>query len=724
MNRISTHFRICNLCEAACGLRIEVEDGGVTSIRGDRDDPFSRGHICPKAIALKDIQEDSDRLKMPVRRAGNGEWEEIGWQEALDEAAERMASVQKKYGRDALAIYRGNPNSHNYGSLLFAPPLLRSLRSKNTYSATSVDQLPHHLAAMLMFGHQLLLPVPDIDRTRFMLILGANPVVSNGSMMTAPGFKDRLQALKQRGGTIVVVDPRRTETAEIAQRHLFIRPGTDAFLLASLLHVLFAEGLVDLGRLQGLCSSFSGLGEIFEDMTPERVAPITAVDAGSIRELALEFAAAESAVCYGRMGVSTQGFGGLCLWMINLLNIVTGNFDRVGGAMFPEPAIDLLSSVGRGRLGRWSSRVRDLPEFGGELPVSTLAEEILSEGDGQVRALLTIAGNPVLSTPNGRQLDAALGQLESMVAIDFYINETTRHANLILPPTPALERDHYDLVFNILAVRNVARYSKPVFKAAKDALHEWQILSELHRRLDRGGFGAQLRRTFLSRLGPRRLVDLGLRRGPYGSLLPGRGLSLARLEEAVHGMDLGPLQPCIERRLQTTNRKIDLAPTPYVQDLERLRQELEPNEVVSDRGMTLIGRRHLRSNNSWMHNYGRLMGGKDRCTLLMHSEDAGRRGLESGQLVEVSSRVGRVTVALEVTDEMMPGVVSLPHGWGHNLEGVHLATAQQHPGVNINDLTDELRVDPLTGNAAFSGVPVWVSDLSTNCFEKTRQTSG
>ncbi len=709
-----THFRICNLCEATCGLKIETEGGVVTSIRGDRDDPFSRGHICPKAIALKDIQEDPDRLRRPVRRSGKGTWEEIGWKEALDDAAERIACVQKKYGRDALAIYLGNPNSHNYGSLFFAPPLLRSLRSKNTYSATSVDQLPHHLAAMLMFGHQLLLPVPDIDRTRFMLILGANPAVSNGSMMTAPGVKDRLLAITKRGGKVVVVDPRRTETAEIAQKHLYIRPGTDAFLLASLLQVLFAEGLVRLGHLKGLCTSLSGLGELFEDMTPERVAPITAVDPESIRELALEFSEAESAVCYGRMGVSTQGFGGLCLWMVNLLNIVTGNFDREGGAMFPEPAIDLLSLVGRGHFGRWESRTRGLPEFGGELPVSVLAEEILSEGDGQVRALLTIAGNPVLSTPNGRQLDLALEQLESMVAIDFYINETTRHADLILPPTPPLERDHYDLVFNILAIRNVGRYSKPVLKAAKGALHEWQILSGLHRRLDRGGLGAQLRRMILSRLSPRRLVNFGLRKGPYGSLLPGRGLSLARLESSVHGIDFGPLRPCIERRLQTASQKIELAPRPLVQDLERLRHELESNQDVRDSRLILIGRRHLRSNNSWMHNYRRLMGGKGRCTLLMHSQDARRIGLESGQRVEVSSRVGKVIVALEVTDDMMPGVVSLPHGWGHNRPGIRLSIAQQHPGVSINDLTDELQVDPLTGNAAFSGVPVRVVNAEEN----------
>lgn len=542
-----------------------------------------------------------------------------------------------------------------------------------------------------------------------MLIVGANPLASNGSMMTAPGFDKRLRALSERGGKLVVLDPRRSETAEVADSHLFVRPGTDAYLLASLLQVMFAENLVNLGHLHEVCDSLATVHQLFGAMTPERVAPITGVDSEAIRQLAREFSQAESAVCYGRMGVSTQGYGGLCLWMVNLLNILSANFDREGGAMFPQPAIDLLSSVGHGQRGRWTSRVRGLPEFGGELPVAVLAEEILTEGDGQVRGLLTVAGNPVLSTPNGRQLDRGLEQLESMVSIDFYINETTRRADLILPPTTPLERDHYDLVFNILAVRNVARYSKPALQAAPDTLHEWQILSELHRRLDRGGFGSRVRRIATSRLGPRRLIDIGLRKGPYGSIFPGMGLTLAKLESSPHGEDLGPLRPCIRSRLRTKGRRIELAPKTFVDDLDRLSHELEVADRAGESGLTLIGRRQVRSNNSWMHNYSRLMGGKDRCTLLMNPDDARRLGLENGDSVEVNSRVGRVIVRLEVSDEMMPGVVSLPHGWGHDLPGVRLSVAQQHAGASINDLTDELRVDALTGNAAFSGVPVRVA---------------
>ncbi len=472
------------------------------------------------------------------------------------------------------------------------------------------------------------------------------------------------------------------------------------------------RGGVWIGTLHGVCHSLSKLGELFKEMSPKRVAPLTGIDEDTIRRLALEFAKAESAVCYGRFGVSTQQYGGICLWMVNLLNIVSGNLDREGGAMFPEPAIDLLESTSPGHFARWKSRIRALPEFGGELPVSALAEEILSEGPAQVRGLVTIAGNPVLSTPNGQQLDKALEQLESMVAIDFYINETTRHADLILPPTPPLERDHYDLVFNILAVRNVARYSKPVLQPAAGALHEWQILTELHRRLDRGGPRAQLRRFSLALLGPQRLIDLGLRKGPYGSLIPGRGLTLRQLKASDHGEDLGPMKPCIRKRLQTKSRKIDLMPALFVQDLARLRHDLEAAVPVSDGEMLLIGRRHLRSNNSWMHNYARLMGGKDRCTLLMNPSDARSQGFENGGRVEVSSRVGRVTVALEVSDEMMPGVVSLPHGWGHDRQGLRLSTATQHAGVSINDLTDDQRIDALTGNAAFSGVPVRILHVS------------
>ena len=707
-NHTTTHYRACNLCEAICGLAIDVSGGEIKAIRGDRDDPFSRGHICPKAVALQDVHGDPDRLRHPLRRMGDGTWMRLSWVEAFDEVGDRLRAVQKNSGNDAVGLYVGNPSVHNWGSLLFGPPLSRALRTKNRFSATSVDQLPHHVAATLMFGHKLLLPVPDLDRTQFLLILGANPAVSNGSMMTAPGFKRRLEDLKQRGGRLVVIDPRRTETAEMADRHLFIRPGSDALLLMALLQVIFSQGLETPGSTAEFCDSIETVRDLVADVSPEKTAPMTGIDPEAIRDLARAFAAAPAAVCYGRLGLSAQTFGGLCQWLVNVLNIVTGNFDRAGGAMFTRPAVDLVANTGPGHLGRYASRVRGLPAFGGELPVAALAEEIQTEGEGRIRALLTVAGNPVLSTPNGVQLERALESLDFMAAVDFYLNETTRHADIILPPTSALEHDHYDLVFNLLAVRNVARYSPALFDPVPDTRHDWQILAELHRRLDDGPPLVRFRRWLNAKIGPRRILDLGLRRGPWGpGLRPfGNGLSLAKLEKAVHGVDLGPLEPCLPARLRSPNRRVELAPVPFVKDTHRLLATIDGDPA--DHTLMLIGRRHLRSNNSWMHNSLRLVRGKDRCTLLMHPDDADRLGVAGQVKVAVVSRTGRIEVPLELSDEVMPGVVSLPHGWGHHRPGIELSVAERHPGVSINDLTDESVVDNLCGNAVLSGVPVRV----------------
>lgn len=708
------HYRACNLCEAICGIAIEVEEGRVVSIRGDEEDPFSRGFICPKALALQDIQTDPDRLRRPLRRVGDA-WHELSWKEALDEVAGRIQEIRGEHGPDALAVYLGNPNVHNHGPLLYGLPLLRLLRTKNRFSATSVDQLPHHVAARFMFGHQLLLPIPDLDRTSFLLMLGANPIASNGSLMTAPGMRRRLAELAERGGQLVVVDPRWTETARVAQRHYFIRPGTDALLLLALLHTIFDEELENPGHLAPLVDSLDELRSLVADVPPERVAKATGIDAGDIRELAHAFARAPSAICYGRLGVSTQEFGGLCHWLINALNIVTGNLDRSGGVMFTRPAIDLLDQVGRGHLGRWKSRVRGLPEFANELPAATMADEMLADGDDRIRALLTVAGNPVLSTPDGRRLERALENLDFMVSIDLYLNETTRHADIILPPTAPLERDHYDLVFNLLAVRNVTRYSPALFEPDADARHDWQIFGELQKRLGGQSIRQQAGRWLAAVAGPRGLLDLGLRFGPYGGgLNPFSGLSLARLESSPHGLDLGPLQPCLPDRLRSKSRRIELVPELFRDDLPRLMAHLDPTEGAGgaesapDDTLLLIGRRHLQSNNSWMHNYERLMGGRERCTLLMHPDDAERLRLADGQPVEVVSRVGRITVPLVVSADMMPGTVSLPHGWGHHRDGTRLTVAGRRPGASLNDVTDAGQVDRLTGTAVLNGTPVTV----------------
>jgi anaerobic selenocysteine-containing dehydrogenase len=714
---MTPHFRTCTLCEAMCGIRIDVDGSDrITSIRGDDEDPFSRGYLCPKAVALRDLHEDPDRLKHPLRRVGD-RWERMEWDEALELTASRLHAIQREHGNDAVATYAGNPTVHNVGAMIFAPMLFRTLRTRHGYSATSVDQLPHMLAAHLMFGHQLLLPIPDVDRTAHMLIIGANPLASNGSLMTAPGMKRRLRAIQERGGRVIVVDPRRTETAAIADEHIFVRPGTDALLLLAMLHTIFGEERARLGRLAPLVDGLEEVRTIAERFSPERVGSHTGVGAETIRRLAREHASAERAVVYARMGASTQAFGTLCQWLANVLNVVTGNLDREGGAMFTSPALDALRlprgfGVGPGSFGRWRSRVRGLPEFGGELPVATLAEEIREEGEGRVRALLTVAGNPALSTPNGAELEHALARLDFMVSIDFYLNETTRHAHVILPPTGPLERGHYDVAFHLLAVRNTAKYSPPLFAPEHGARHDWQILLGLMTRLEalkQPGIGARARRLvrdgLLARLGPEGVIDLGLRLGPR------RGMSLRKLRAAPHGIDLGALEPRFPERL--FRDRITLAPRAIVEDVARLEATIEaPPAALAVLGpegeLALIGRRHLRSNNSWMHNAAGLMSGRERCTLMMHPDDARARAIESGATVRVTSRVGSVTVPVEITSDVMRGVVSLPHGFGHAREGVRLRVATEHAGASINDLTDDQAIDALSGNAAFSGVPVRV----------------
>ena len=713
-----SHFRTCHLCEAMCGVEIRVRGAEILSIRGDAADPFSRGHICPKALGLKDVHEDPDRLRKPVRRTATG-WQEISWDEALDETARRLLEVQRSHGLDAVASYFGNPQVHSYAALLGGGKFLRTLRSRNRYSATSVDQLPHHFAAYFMYGHQLMIPIPDLDRTRFLLVIGGNPVVSNGSLMSAPDVASRLKDLRARGGRLVVVDPRRSETAELADTHLFVKPGSDALLLLALLQVIFAENLAAPGALAAHLDGLEAVQEAVRAYTPESVAALTGIAADTIRQLARDFAAADGAVCYGRMGVSVQAFGALCQWLIQVLNIVTGNLDRPGGAMFTRPAFDVLGLAAgfgqRGSYARRRTRVRQLPEFGGEFPVSALAEEIRTPGDGQIRALVTAAGNPVLSTPNGPQLEQALAGLDFMVAVDFYINETTRHAHIILPPTYALEREHFDLVFHVLAIRNTVKYCLPLFDKPPGALHDFEIFDGLARRLDRldPARRASLRERLLGRwLTPRRSVALGIRLGGRGAGWNplARGLTLGKVLRQPHGIDLGALEPCLPNRLQTRNRRIDLAPQPLLADLARLQRHVAAETVATDAtALRLIGRRDLRTNNSWLHNARRFVKGPQRCTLLIHPADATARGIADGSETRVSSRTGTVRITAEVSDEMMRGVVSIPHGWGHGRPDVRLQIASRHPGVSVNDLTDETFLDELCGNAALNGVPVQVN---------------
>ena len=695
------HHRACHLCEAICGLTIETataEDGSVAiqSIKGDPQDSFSRGHICPKAVALQDIQNDPDRLRQPMRRIGS-QWQPIGWDEAFALVAERLAAIQAEHGANAVGIYQGNPSVHNYGLMTHSNYFLGLLKTRSRFSATSVDQLPHHLVSMQMYGHGLLLPVPDIDATDFMLVLGGNPLASNGSMMSVPDVEKRLKAIKARGGKLVVVDPRRSETAAIADQHLFIRPGQDAALLIGILNTLFEE---NLGRASHL--PVSGVEDVREALRGFSVAAMSersGIAEAVIRQLARDFAAADKAVCYGRMGVSTQVFGTLCQWLVQLINLVSGNLDRVGGAVCALPALDVVGATRGSNFNRWQSRVSGLPEYGGELPVAALAEEMLTPGEGQIRALITVAGNPVSSTPNGRQLDRALQGLEFMVSVDLYINETTRHADLILPSTAPLEHDHYDSSFYNLTVRNVSRFNEAILPKPQGALHDWEIFVGLAK-----AFAAHTGVDLKPTMAPEQMIDMGLRFGPYGDKSEHK-LSLATLREHPHGVDLGPLSSNLAQRLKTTDQQVQAAPALLIGDLERFAAQAQPSADE----LLLIGRRHVRSNNSWMHNFHRLVKGKPRHQLLMHPQDLTARGLTDGQRVRVQSRVGVVEVEVASSEEMMPGVVSLPHGWGQGQQGVQMDIATRLPGVSANDLTDERFLDALSGNAALNGVPVQVA---------------
>lgn len=717
--------RTCPLCEAVCGLRVTLDDAGrVTDVRGDADDPFSRGFICPKGASLGALDEDPDRLRAPLVREG-GEWREVTWPEAFAAVERGLTEVIDRHGREALGVYLGNPNAHTVAGALYVPALARALGTRQIFSASTADQMPKHVAAGLMFGHPLSIPVPDVDRTDHLLMLGANPLESNGSLWTAPDLPGRLKALRRRGGRLVVVDPRRTRTAALADEHLFIRPGTDAYLLFGIVHTLLAEDLVapDVGARLPV-AGLDELRTLAADFPPETVAGVCGVPAADIVRLARDLAAAPTAAVYGRMGTCTAEFGTLAQWLVDVVNVLTGNLDRAGGAMFPLPAAAVPRSRRPYRTGRWRSRVRNLPEVNGELPVATLADEIETPGQGQIRALLTIAGNPVLSAPHGSRLDAALGGLEFMVSVDPYLNETTRHAHVILPPPRVLQSPHYDFALLNFAVRNYARYSPPVLPLEPGRPAESEILARLamiaagqgadadpagldelildqtlRRAVDTPGSPvagrdpAELRAELTGSTGAELRLDAMLRLGPYG-------LTLRELREHPHGIDLGPLEPRLPGLLSTASGRIELAPPQIVADVPRLRAGLgrEAPEFV------LIGRRHLRSNNSWMHNVAPLVGGSNRCTLQINPQDARRLGL-NGEAV-VRSAAGELTVAVEPTDAIMPGVVSLPHGWGH--AGTAQPVAAKHAGVNANALTDETVVDVPSGNAVFNGVPVTV----------------
>jgi anaerobic selenocysteine-containing dehydrogenase len=740
----TVHYRTCPFCEATCGLAVTVRGDEVVSVRGDEDDVFSHGFLCPKSQGLKQLHDDPDRLTRPLVRR-DGELREASWEEAFAAVDEGLTRVLAAGGRDAVAVYLGNPSAHSLGPMVYGAAFLKALGSKNIYSASTVDQMPKQVAAGLMFGAGLSVPVPDVDRTDHLLILGANPLVSNGSLLTAPDMRGRIRAIRERGGQVVVIDPRRSRTAHEASEHHFIRPGTDAHLLFASANVLLAEDLADPGPLAAYANGAERLAELAAPFTPEAAAAACGISAEEIRRMARELAAAERAAVYARIGTTTQRFGTLASWLVDVLNFLTGNLDREGGAMFPLAAVGQRNSSGAGpvgkgiKIGRWASRVSGRPEVFGELPVAGLAEEIATPGEGQVRALVTVAGNPVVSTPDAGALERAVAELEFMVSLDIYVNETTRHADVILPAPEPLAKAHYDFALYQLAVRSVANYSPPVLARPEGQPDEWETVLRLaaiaagqgpDADLDawddlvvgtligrevalpgsrvEGRTAEELLEALGDRRGPERVLDFMLRAGPFGDGFGAYpdGLTLAKVEAAPHGIDLGPMRPRLPEVLRTPSGKIELVPEQVVADLPRLEAELAGAGVNGD--MVLIGRRQLRSNNSWMHNLPALVKGKDRCTIQINPADAARLGLADGAGARVASSVGELVAPVEVTEDIMPGVVSIPHGWGHDAPGVRLGVAAAHAGVNSN-LLSPVEVDVPSGNAVLNGIPVEVT---------------
>lgn len=732
-----TAHRICPFCEACCGLEVDIEGDQVVRVRGDQNDVFSHGFLCPKAVGLKDLHADPDRLRTPLIKR-DGKFVAASWEEAYLEIERRLPPLMAEHGANTVATVLGNPTSHKLSLMLTFPRLAKALGTRNMFSASSVDQVPKMLSCGLMFGSWLSVPVPDIERCDFLLILGANPMVSNGSLWTVPDYRGKAKAMRERGGKIVVIDPRRTETAEVADAHHFIRPGGDVFLLLGIAHALFAHKLVAPGRLGEHVNGLAELEQAVQPYSPEQVARRCGIDAATIVELATSLARAPRAAVYGRIGTCTQQFGTLASWLVDAINVLTGHLDQEGGAMFPKAAAFSANTrgkpgTGRGVVtGRYHSRVSKAPEVAGELPVTCLAEEIDTPGEGKVRALITIAGNPVLSAPNGPRLDKALASLDFMVSLDIYLNETTRHADVILPGLSPLEDAHYDLTFTQFSHRNHARYSAPVLPAASGQRDEWESVlriaaiarglganadidalddASLDEELQRtaGPAAAQVMAALAPQRGFERVLDLAIRSGPYGDQF-GRnpaGLSLARIKAAPSGIDLGPMAPRVPEVLRTPSGKIELAPPMLLQDLARVDQDLGSAQA----DLVIIGRRQLRSNNSWMHNLPVLAKGTFRCTALVHPDDAARLKLQDGAMARISNGARQIEAQVEISSDMMKGVVSLPHGWGHSLPGAQLSVAAERPGANLNALLDENLRDPLSGNAVLSGIPIQMTPL-------------
>lgn len=704
-------YRTCHLCEAMCGLEISIKDNAVVKIKGHKEDIYSKGHICPKGVALKDLHEDPNRLKQPVKKTANG-WEKISWNEAFDIVEQNIKKIRKKYGNDAIATYTGNPTVHNTGTALYLYDTINAINTKNRYASHSLDSVPVFVVNQLMFGHAMLAPVPDIENLAYFLIIGGNPMASNGSFMSTPNIAGKLKSIQKNGGKVVVVDPRKTETAKKASEHYFIVPESDILFLSAIINELFKRDAVKDSRVLSFTNDLDVLREITKSYSIETVAPLTGMKPAHIRQIVDDLLKHENPVVYGRLGINIQSYGTLCQWLVHCINILLGSMDRKGGLLFTLPAIDYVTLMAHeSKMYRYKSRVGQYEEIVGEFPSATLADEILTEGEGQVKALMTIAGNIARSVPNSELVEKALGQLDFMVAVDMYINETTQYADVILPPAVGLETLHYSFVLHMVATRNTSKYSEPPLPISGEQRYDWQIMAELQRRLFDGPILKRLLSNFMSRLKPETKLDLALRTGPYG-VWGGRkfkknGLTLKYLKKHIEGVELAEMRPVFPKRLFTKDKKIALVPELFLREFKKIEALLEAKDSSKNiHGMKLIGRRHLRSNNSWMHNLPLLVGGSRKCTALVHPKDAETYGIETDQLVEVYNEFGSIKLPAEVTADIMKGTICIPHGWGHHAENAQMDVANKNSGTNVNLLMDHKRLDKLSSNMAFSGQQV------------------
>ncbi len=709
-------YRTCHLCEAMCGLAIEVKDNEVIAIKGHKEDIYSRGHICPKGVALKDLHDDPNRLKQPIKKTPTG-WETISWEEAFDIAEKEFKKIRKKYGNDAIGTYTGNPTVHNTGTAITLYDTINALNTRNRYASHSLDSVPVFLVNQMMFGHAMMAPIPDIDHLDYMLIIGANPMASNGSFMSTPNIREKIKTIQQKGGKVVVIDPRKTETADKASEHYFIHPEKDVLLLLAIINELVLRNAIPSSKALLLSDHLEELKEMVQSYTKEIVSPLTGIDSKDIAHIVDDLIKHSNSIVYGRLGVNTQSYGTLCQWLITSINILLGKLDEKGGLLFTLPAIDYVTLMAHeSKMFRYSSRVKSYKEIVGEFPTATLADEILTKGKNQIRGFISIAGNPARSAPNSQLMEKALTDLEFMLTIDMYINETTQHADLIMPPAVGLETMHYSFVLHIIATRNTSKFSRAPLSISKEQRYDWQIMGELQRRLFTGNIFQRMKSNIMSRIHPRTKLDLALKTGAYGvwggRFLRKDGLSLKRLEQKPEGVELSPLTSVLPKRLFTKNKRIELMPELFVKEMEKVKELLIP-EKIELYPLKLIGRRHLRSNNSWMHNLPVLEGGSRTCTMMIHPDDAASHGILTQEMVEVYSKFGAISIEAEITSNIIQGTISIPHGWGHHGDGVQMETAKRNGGANINQLMDHDRLDPLSYNMAFNGHPVAIRKIES-----------